>query len=293
MKMYANLHMHSTHSDGPYSPTELVYVAKDEGYKAVAISDHDTASAYEEMKAVCEKEGLDYIFAAEFSVRVPKEYHIVGFDFDPEYPEMKKYLADMALRQTDNTKKCFEEAVGKGDITGITWDEVLEFNRDIPWLCNNHVYKVLKAKGLAKEEDYMAWFDKNFRNQRGKYPPICDFKPLKELVALIKDAGGIAVVAHPHKQLDDIDYLIECGIEGMEVWHPDLTEEEKERAYKIALEKNLYISGGSDHSGLCGGYYSSCPKGMDIKDYKKYVEPCTVGTTEKYFKEIKNRKLER
>lgn len=297
MEMYANLHMHSTHSDGPYSPSQLVCIAKDEGYKAMTISDHDTASAYAEMKAACEKEGMDYIFAAEFTV-IDKntyggEYHIIGFEFDPEYTPMKKYLADMALRQTDNTKKCFEEAAFKGDISGISWDEVLDFNKGIPWLCNNHVFEALKAKGLVKEEEYIPWFDKNFRAQRGKYPPIYDFLPLKDIVKLIKDAGGIAMIAHPHKQLDEIDYLIECGIEGMEVWHPDLTEEEKERAYKIALEKNLYISGGSDHSGLCGGYYSSCPEGMDIKDYYLYVEPCTVGTTKHYFMEIKNRKINR
>ena len=57
MKIYANLHTHSTHSDGPYSPTEIVKVAKAEGYRAVAITDHDTASAYPELKKACEGEG--------------------------------------------------------------------------------------------------------------------------------------------------------------------------------------------------------------------------------------------
>ena len=57
---------------------------------------------------------MECLFAVEFSVNKPKNYHIVGFGFDPEYPPMKKYLADMALRQTDNTYGVFNEGVEKG-----------------------------------------------------------------------------------------------------------------------------------------------------------------------------------
>lgn len=293
MKFYANLHTHSNHTDGPDDPATLVRIAKEEGYKAIALTDHDVASGFAQMKQACEELGMEYIFAAEFTVQEPKAYHIVAFDFDPEYPEMKKYLEDMAIRETDNTWKCFNEGVENGNITGITWEEVLEFNKGKAWLCNNQVYDAMMAKGIAKKEDFAAWFQKNYKEQRLKYPPIRQFKTLEELVALIKAAGGIAVVAHPAGQLDDIDWLMSVGIEGMEVWHPDLSAEEKERAYAIALEKNLYISGGSDHSGLCGGYYCNCPKGMDIKDYGLYLEPCSVGTTEQYFREIKERRLMR
>ena len=80
---YANLHLHSTHSDGVYSPTELVKIAKEEGYKALAITDHDVASAYDELKSACEREGMECIFGVEFTVSEPFPFHIVGFDFDP------------------------------------------------------------------------------------------------------------------------------------------------------------------------------------------------------------------
>lgn len=294
MEFYANLHLHSTHSDGVYSPAELVRIAKEEGYKALAISDHDTGSAYPELVKACQEEGMECIFAVEFSVLEPKDYHIVGFNFDPEYPPMKEYLAKMAIRQTDNTKKCFDEAVEKGDITGITWEEVLEFNKGIPWLCNNHIFNAMMDKGLIEESQYMNWFDKNFRYQRGKYPPICDFLPLEEIVKLIKEAGGFAVVAHPvGGRLNDIDELIAAGVEGLEVWHPSLSEEEKKQAYQIGLEKNLFISGGSDHSGLCGGYYSSCKTEEELLNFHLYIPPHSVGTSKEYFEEIKNHKLNR
>ena len=93
MKLYANLHTHSTHSDGKYSPAEMVKVAKEEGYKALAITDHDTATAFPFLKEECDKAGLDCIFGVEFTANselISSGYfHMVAFDFDPEYPEMK------------------------------------------------------------------------------------------------------------------------------------------------------------------------------------------------------------
>ncbi len=294
MKPYANLHLHTTHSDGVFSPTEIVKVAKDEGYRAVAVTDHDTASAYPELKAACEKEGLDCIFGVEFSVTAPSGFHIVGFDFDPEYPEMKDYLLKMSARQTDNTKRCFDEAVESGNIVGITWDEVLEYNADIPWLCNNHVFRAMQAKGLVKESEYMAWFDLNFRNQRGKYPPSYDFLPLGEMVDLIKRAGGFAVCAHPNmNQLKKIDMLLEAGVEGLEVLHPDLDDAERELALRLCLQNGLYISGGSDHSGLCGGYYASFPDEESLKASYLYIEPLSAGATDEHYIELKTRKINR
>lgn len=290
MELYANLHTHSTHSDGVHTPEEMARVAKEEGFSAIAISDHDAATAYPALKAACEKEGLRCIFAVEFSVGQPNPAHIVAFDFDPEYPPMKKYLADMGLRQTDNTKKCFDEAVENGAITGITWEEVLAYNEGIIWLCNNHVFRAMQAKGLVKEEEYMAWFKKNFSKQRGKYPPICDFMKPDALIAMVKAAGGICVLAHPtDTQMDRIDDYIAIGIEGIEVWHSDLTEAQRERALKIALEKDLYISGGSDHSGLLGGLYGSYPDEESLKASPHYIPPRSTGTTKEYFEEIVTR----
>ena len=294
MDFYANLHLHSTHSDGVYTPRELAEIAKEEGYTALAITDHDTASAYPELVAACEELGLECVFGAEFTVPAPWDVHIVGFGFDPEYPKMKKYLSDMALRQTDNTKKCFEEAVENGSIVGVSWDEVLEFNKGIPWLCNNHVFNLLVARDIEKTENYMNWFIKNFRDQRYKYPPVCDFLPAEEIISLIKDAGGISIFAHPYEGgLDKLDALVEMGLDGVEVWHANMTEEERKQAYEMAIERGLYISGGSDHSGLLGGYYSSYPTQEELLNSPMYIPPHSVGTTREYFDEIKNKKKNR
>ena len=142
MEFYANLHLHSTHSDGALTPEELVIIAKEEGYKALAITDHDTATAYGELVEACQKHGMDCIFGTEFSSFKPIATHVTAFHYDPEYPEMKKYLSDMAWVTEATTKGCFDEAVEKGNISGITWQEVLDYNKGIKWLCNNHVFVV-------------------------------------------------------------------------------------------------------------------------------------------------------
>ena len=280
---YANLHCHSIYSDGQYSPTELVTIAKKEGYRAIALTDHDTVAGCPEMKAACEREGLEFLLAAEFCV---PGHHIIGFGFDPEYPKMKQYLSNMGLRQTDNTKKCFDLAVSKGNISNVTWDEVLEYNKDVAWLCNNHVYRAIKAKGLAGESGYMAWYRENFEKQRHIFPPIYDFNTPKAMIELIHDAGGIAILAHPHRQIEYIPKLIEYGLDGVEVWHPKLTVAEMAQLHEIATEHKLFISGGTDHSGLCGGFYGSYPSLDELKKSNHYIPQLTFGTTREYFDAI-------
>ena len=294
MNLYANLHMHSTHSDGVYSPSELVRIAKKEGYKALAITDHDTATAYPELLDTCKKENMECVFGVEFSVNVPISFHIVGFHFNPEYPKMKKYLDMHNEASTYNARKCFEEAQSLGNIKGITWEEVLEYNKGFAKLCSNHVFAAMKNKGLVKDSEYMAWFDKNYRYQRKKYKTDSEFLSLKDMIALIKEAGGIAICAHPEtEQLNRFSLLMECGIDGFETLHPRMSYEERERAYKLCIDNGLFISGGSDHCGLCGGLYSSYPNEEALKNSYHYIEPLSVGVTKEHFREIQTRTLSR
>lgn len=294
-RMYANLHLHSTHSDGVYSPRELVSVAKEEGYRALAITDHDTASAYGELKEAADAAGMECLFGVEFSVVAPYDFHIVGFSFDPDFPEMRDYLEKMALRQTDNTKHCFDAAVARGGIGGITWEEVLEYNRGIPWLCNNHVFRAMRAKGLLREEDYMAWFKTNFTyTLRKQYPALYPYKDLFEITDLVRRAGGFTICAHPKgRHLDKIDLLLASGVEGLEVHHADLTPEERARSLALAMEKGLFVSGGSDHSGLCGGLYGSYATREALEASHHFIPPLSAGVTERHFRELQTRRLER
>ena len=292
MKQFANLHLHSTHSDGVYTPAELVEVAKNEGYRARALTDHDTVSGNPEIRSVCEREGLDYIFGCEFSSPWREKrmnFHIVGFDFDPEYPEMNEYLAQRSFCEAEQTRILFERGLAEGLLHGISWEEVLDYNQGVSWLCNNHVFNTMKAKGLVTDLDYMNFFHTVYGKRRGEVKPPFDFLPIDKILRLIRDAGGFAVVAHPHNKLDLIPELIGMGLSGLEVWHHLLTPEERLKALELAKVNGLFISGGSDHDGLCGGYYSSFEH---PEESEFFVPECSCGTQEIFFREIKTRTLD-
>ncbi len=291
MKLYANLHNHSTHSDGVFSPSELVNVAKAEGYGALAVTDHDVITACAETKLECEKAGLEFIFGAEFSSpckSLNQSFHIVGFDFDPEYPAMSSYLEQRSLCETHQTKVLFDRGISDGLISDISWDEVIEFNNGITWLCNEHVFRAMKAKGLKKDCDYPAFFNSVYGNRRGEVKPLYDFLSAEEIVSLINKAGGIAIVAHPCRQLNCIEELIKMGVCGLEVWHADLCIEERKEALKVAKKHSLFISGGADHSGLCGGQYARYD---DPTKSPFYFPELSLGTTKEFFNEIRSRTL--
>ena len=295
MEFYANLHTHSTHSDGKFTPAELARRTAAEGYRAAALTDHDTATGYTEFKAECDRLGLECIFGVEFTAPcaslkrldgADENFHLTAYHFDPEYPPMREYLRQMALRETDQTRILFERGLKEGLLHDITWDEVLEHNAGVAWLCNEHVFRAMKAKGLATDLDYYDFFLTVYGDRRHEVPPSYPFKTAEEIIRLVHAAGGIVLVAHPHEQLRHIDALIEMGIDGLEAWHPDLTEAEKVEAYRIGLEKGLYISGGSDHSGLCGGMYESFD---EPETCPFWIEPRSVGTTQHHFEEIRTR----
>lgn len=290
MKLFATLHSHTTYSDGHYTPTELVRLAKDEGYGAVAITDHDTVGAWDEMKRECERVGMEYLFAAEFTAplkAIGEEFHIVGFNFDRDYAPMREYFHQRAVSETYQTRAHLEKALELGVVEGVSWEEVISYNKGVRWICNEHVFRVMKSKGMATEADYWK-FREAFMPLRRLVEPTYDFLGPNEIIKLIHDAGGIAVIAHPHAQLQYMDMLMDMGIDGVEVWHQMLTRAEKLEALALAERHGLYVSGGSDHQGILGGQYDRHP---NPKATYYYAPECSLGTTKEFFDEIKRGRM--
>lgn len=292
MEFYANLHMHSTHSDGTYTPTKLAELTKQEGYGAIAITDHDTITAFPELKEASDRLGLECIFGVEFSTEMHPVLdvnpHICGFHFDPEYPAMKEYLWKLSANETHTTEVIFHEGVAAGTIKGITWDEVVEYNKGITWLCQDHVFRTMMSKGLVTYPDYPAFSKANFYDHWKRVEPLYPYLSIEEIIKLVQAAGGIAIGAHPATHT--LQPLYEMGIDGFEVYHIGQHGENQEKSLEICLKHDLYISGGSDHSGLCGGAYEYVE---DPKTSKYWKEPRSCGTTQLYFNEIRDRKLYR
>ena len=294
MRPYANLHLHSLHSDGKFTPEELVLLAKEEGYGAIAVTDHDAVTANEEMAYYAKKHGLESIFGCEFTASERDDdgvqFHFVAFDFDPTYPPMAKYLRDMAERQTDKTVVTLERCHKAGFMQELSMDDVYKENPGVQWFCNEQVFRTMVKKGLAKPEDYEDWANDiwYYHEHQGEIPPLHPYITSKEIIDLVHAAGGIVLLAHPHHQLHFIDGMIELGVDGIEVYHPDLTPEEQLEAMRIAYEKNLFIAGGTDHSGTLGGEYVSFE---DPTQCYYYIEPHAFGAMKEHFDELKSRKI--
>ena len=293
MKVYANLHAHSTHSDGVYSPSQLAKIAYDEGYKACVLTDHDTVSGTKDMISACNEMGLECMLGIEFTTHMPIfdcELHITAFHFDPTYPAMKDYLTALSKRETDQTKTLFYRGVDIGYIKGITWDEVLAYNQGITWLCNEHVFRAMKAKGLITDIQYSEFFTICYGAHRSEVKSEVEFLDSDKLIELVHAAGGIACVAHPTllcENLDAAKALVGYGIDGIEVWHSLLTGADRRKALEIAKNHDLYVSGGADHSGLLGGQYLRYEK---PEETRFYFPPLTLGTTRFFYEELRDKK---
>ena len=288
---YANLHMHSTHSDGKYTPEELARLAKVLGYGAIAITDHDTVTGNAPAKLECERIGIECIFGVEFCSKFEETGHVMhltAFHFDPEHPYIKDHIYRMSERYGGLTRDLFHRGVKEGHITGITWEEVEEYNEGIRWFTAGHVFRAMKAKGLITDDGRSDLFEKCFsRELKIATPKRYGFPPIEEFIPAVHDAGGIILAAHPHDRLTDVEMLTKLGIDGLEIWHSDLPAAERLKAMKLALKYDMYVSGGDDHSGLLGGNYKvgEHPKGS------KYYYPCgSLGTTKYFFEEIRDAK---
>lgn len=258
--MFANMHNHSDFSDGPHTPGKLVEIAKAQGHGAVVLTDHDTVNGYSVMVKACQDAGLLTMIGCEFStVGLGTDFHLLGFDFDPKEPEMEAMLQKSGSQQAKRTKLLFDWAVEKGNIQGITWEEVIARYPYNNYICNEQVFRTLIAKGLRKEEDYDTFvLDFNYGNQEREkmvneiitieYPHIAD------AIRIIKKAGGVPMLAHPGMKVIYLHELIEMGLMGFEVYYPTKYSGCWEILNAIADRYGLYKAGGTDHSDIMGGF---------------------------------------
>lgn len=288
---YANLHTHSTHSDGFYAPDELARLAKEIGYGAIALTDHDTVSGNPIMKKECERLGLEYVFGSEFYARLEETgriVHMVGYGFDPEYPEIKEHVRKMGEKYSYQTMKLFERAVSVGEITGVSWQDVCEYNDGISWLVYSHVFNTMRSKGLITNAEREGLKERCFSSELKKeIPSLHGYPNARDIISHVHSAGGIILFAHPSGLLEHVEALVKDGLDGLEVWHSLLEAPERREALTMARDLGLYVSGGDDHSGLLGGQYY---RFEHPEETKYFFPPLSLGTTKYFFEEIKDMK---
>ncbi|OYD16012.1 hypothetical protein CH333_04550 [candidate division WOR-3 bacterium JGI_Cruoil_03_44_89] len=246
--MWIDLHIHTTFSDGTLTPDEVIATAKKSGLCAIAFTDHDSVDALDNYT---DSLGLEIIPGTELSAREEdKSVHVLGYFIDRKNEDLNGFIRTLKKARVSRGERMVEKLNDFG--IDITMDEVRE-NVTGEILGRPHIARVLLNKGVVN--NLQEAFSIYIGNDKPCYVP----KPnigVSQVVKVIKKAGGIPVLAHPIYLGNDrlIFKFIDEGIEGLEVWYPAHGESDIERYLKIAREKNLIVTGGSDSHGNLGSY---------------------------------------
>lgn len=289
---YANLHLHSTYSDGVLTVRELCEGAKEMGYGALAITDHETCEGYAEAKKYAEELGLETLIGIELYAKIEgiPSFHITALDFDPTEPAMADYLHRMWEGAYLDTKNRFDKLSVADKLHGLRWEELCEdFPAEKNWLCNEQVFaSLVKRRGLTQPE-YHA-FSRMWGQARDKdlVKPFVSKDPAVVL-RTVRDAGGVPILAHPHDQTQYLPKLYDMGLLGVEYDHPDLQSPDAYHAREFAAKHDFYLSGGTDHTGLL----ANVPHERGESPTSAYNLPLATdvrcGATREEFEKIKNR----
>ena len=289
---YANLHLHSIYSDGIYTPRELCELAVKKGYRAVALTDHETTRGVGKMREAAAELGLEFLCGIEVTAHglgvAQGGFHIVGLDFDPEHPRMREYTDWTEKNITELSIRRLDYCLKEGFIKDITWNDVVDRFPDVGWYCNEQVFKLLQERQGLTDPEYWSFIN-HFNGAPVK--GVSNSRPADEMIDVIRAAGGIAVLAHPHNQTQYLPGLAAMGLGGVEVDHPDLTEYDSAEAIRLANELGLYQSGGTDHTGLLG---NSMKRGAGVVltyiPLVPYDADVSNGATQEAFEEIRGRR---
>jgi len=240
---FADLHLHSSVSDGVLPPAEVVALAAKEGFSALSICDHDTIAGLPEGFTAAREMGLELIPGVELSTYVGKsEIHILGYCFDYEDASLLSALHRLCRHRRARVEKMIGLLRGLGmALDRSSVDEAAAFGS----VGRLHVARALFEQGFVHhiKEAFVKYIG------RGK-PAYAHRTHLSaaEACQLIKQARGIPVLAHPSLIDSDelIPSLVQEGIMGIEAFCSKVTPEVADRYCCLAEERGLLITGGSD-----------------------------------------------
>jgi len=247
-----DLHTHTSYSDGTDTPAQLINKALAAGISIIGLTDHDSISGWQEASSAL-RAGISLVPGAEISCQTPDgiSVHILGLLFDSNNSELMNTLE----KTRENRHGRMEKIIARINEAGIdiTMNDVLEQLSDGATLGRPHLADALVKKGIVASRDEA--FTQMLHNNSKYY--VSHYSPTPEAaIKLIKDAGGVSVIAHPmasHRgrtiSLDTFGSIIQAGLDGIEVDHRDHSPDEKLQLIKLASDSNLVMTGASDYHG--------------------------------------------
>ncbi|HHY82070.1 MAG TPA: PHP domain-containing protein [Clostridiales bacterium] len=268
----ADLHNHTTASDGLLSPAQLVRFAAIKGLKAIAITDHDTTEGIDEGLRAGQFYKIKVIPGIELNTQLDSvEIHLLGYFINWNSEYLQKILFKMRDIRKNRAKKMVEKLVNLYGFD-ISYEEVLKEAKEGA-VARPHIARVLISKGIVK--DMSEAFEKYIGTDCPAYVGRYHLTP-KEGIELIEICGGVPVLAHPGLiTVPGIaEMMLDQGIKGIEAYHSKHTQEQAEYYSELAKKSGLLITGGTDcHGELFDGMpiIGDVSVGMDAVEELKHL----------------------
>ncbi len=243
----ADLHTHTTASDGRLSPPGLVEKAHLRGLSVLSITDHDTLAAYPTASFAAERYGIELIPGVELSANVRgTDVHLLGYGFDLDDAGLRAHLAQYREERQERAEEIVDRLTEIG--RPIELDRVLDF------AAGGTVGRPHIARALV-EAGYAGTVQGAFVQYIGDGAPA--FVPkgkasAEELIELVHTAGGVCVLAHPGTwvQVRFAEHLASVGLDGIETVHPSHDDDVREHWRAVTRRLGLFETGGSDYHGF-------------------------------------------
>ena len=250
MTIFADLHTHSTASDGQYTPTEVVQKAKDIGIEVLALTDHDTLDGLPEACNAGKDHGITILRGVELGAAEYKQLHLLGYGFSDPAPHLSALCEAMRKSRDERKYRIIDFLKSYGVDIPLSEVEELAGGKIV---ARPHFAQVMVKHGYVAttREAFDRYLDTDAfqRIERLK-------APAKDCIAAVRADGGHVSLAHPYQvglQDEQLEMLVkqltEYGLEAIECFYSRHTPEQTAFYLQLAKRYNLHITGGSDFHG--------------------------------------------
>lgn len=254
-----DLHVHSNASDGTDTPGEVMRRARAAGLDVVALTDHDTTAGVAEAERALPA-GLTLVSGMELSCLMgPHSVHLLGYLFDPADPHLAAECARIRESRRSRARRMVARLRALG--VQVTWEQVRAI-AGRGTVGRPHIARAMMAAGAIKRFEHAFtedWLAPGGRAYVTRYAPAPE-----RAIALVRAAGGVTALAHPragggwHFPLDRLPSLVSAGLAGIEIGHPNHSQEERTQLRCAAAEAGLIELGSSDDHGTLTGHRIGC-----------------------------------
>lgn len=244
----ADLHVHTTASDGAFHPEELIVLSQRRGLSAIAITDHDTTAGLDialsmEQTDLLILPGLELACALKEGETERSEIDILAYAFDHRHTTLSQTLRRLRAERVSRAKAILSRLHGLG--IELSWPQILDISAGES-VGRPHIAQALADLGHVSSMDEA--FDRYLQRGAPAHVPRWCLTAAAG-IALIHEAGGVTVLAHPgklYRHEDIITQLISQGLDGVEIIHPQHDVETTARLRRLAQQHHLLMTGGSD-----------------------------------------------